>query len=751
MSENAIELTNVCKTFKINDVSHKGLIRKKITKRALDNITLNIKKGEVFGIIGRNGSGKSTLLSIINKIMYPDSGSVVVDGEVASILELGMGFHQDLTGRENIYVKSELYGFSKEEIDKKIDMIIKYSELEEYIDEPVRTYSSGMSARLAFAVMVNVDSEIMLVDEVLSVGDTLFASKAISHFKKIAKSGKTVIFVSHSIELIRELCNRVAWIDKGKIVDIGESGRVCNHYDFEMNNNLDLLKNRAEGGDALAMFKLGCWYRDGNNVEKNTQKAKEFFKLSSAAGNSDAQVCYGDLLMLAGDSESMKTAMSYYRASAEKGNTIAKWKISTYHCAKINEKLYEDLLDTFEKTMTECQNPTLTYDYACYLEKIHSSAENYDKIIQVYQSISNLKSEACLRLGQIYLEGHFTQKNIPLAIKWLEKSHSMHNLQATVLLANLFSTGLEIEKDESKKIQYISEAADNGDFNSKYELGIIQQESCHKKSNNPTDYLEKYCIQHVEKELYLLSNLLRNTDCKKTIEYLEKLSQTGNAWAKLRLAQIYRENNQSDCIPKIAQLLEEASDSGLNQATGELIDLCSTRPGGEDKINALVNILEKRAQCGDTDAIFRIGMIYADGHAVKPNLDKAEKWLQISSNLGNAWAKLRLAQIYRENNQSDCIPKIAQLLEEASDSGLNQATGELIDLCSTRPGGEDKINALVNILEKRAQCGDTDAMIRLFLYYSDKKENDKSHTWALVLSKFGNDWALKQEKIRGNT
>ena len=185
-NENAVTVRNVCKTFTTRSDSNHGkkLFKRteKVTRNVLDDISFEIRKGEVFGIIGRNGSGKSTLLKIISMIMKPDSGTIGINGRVASILELGMGFHQDLSGRENIYIKGSMYGFTREQIDERLDNIIKYAELEDYIDLPIRIYSSGMSSRLAFAIMINVDADIVILDEVLSTGDLAFGTKSRAHF-----------------------------------------------------------------------------------------------------------------------------------------------------------------------------------------------------------------------------------------------------------------------------------------------------------------------------------------------------------------------------------------------------------------------------------------------------------------------------------------------------------------------------------------------------------------------------------------
>ena len=293
---NALELVGITKSFtiEVEDTEKKGILNKnptkKITNLVLDNITINIKKGETLGVLGRNGSGKSTFLSIIARILEPDSGTIVRNGKIASILELGMGFHPDMSGRENIYLKGELYGFSRKEIDKKIDTIIEYSGISKYIDNPIRTYSSGMTGRLAFAIMVNVDSDIMLVDEVLSVGDTSFELKAREHFKKLAQSGKTILFVSHNINFIESVCNRAIWIESGKIIRDGPAKLVCSEYQNKMSESPEIIEDLAMAGVPDAQYKLALMYRDGKEFGQNDTLYTEWIKRAANSGHTRAQV-----------------------------------------------------------------------------------------------------------------------------------------------------------------------------------------------------------------------------------------------------------------------------------------------------------------------------------------------------------------------------------------------------------------------------------------------------------------------------
>ncbi len=197
---------------------------------ALKDVSFEIKKGSTVGLIGQNGSGKSTMLKIINRTMFPDAGMVSIEGKVASLIELGAGFHPELSGRENIYTNATIFGITKEEIEKRIPDIIRFSELEEFIDNPIRTYSSGMYARLAFAVAIHVDADILLVDEILGVGDLNFQAKCANKIYDMKKQGTTILVVTHDMGTIDRLCDYGIWLDHGEKLDEGEPRYIQNRY-----------------------------------------------------------------------------------------------------------------------------------------------------------------------------------------------------------------------------------------------------------------------------------------------------------------------------------------------------------------------------------------------------------------------------------------------------------------------------------------------------------------------------------------
>lgn len=196
----------------------------------LKGIDLKIKKGETVALIGVNGSGKSTLLKLMTKIIYPTKGEIKTNGKLTSLLELGAGFHQDFTGRENIYFNASIFGLNAHEIDSRVQEIIDFSELGDFIEAPVRTYSSGMYMRLAFSVAINVDAEILLIDEILAVGDKHFQDKCYAKLNELKKSGKTIVIVSHSLNAVKELCDRAVWLYNGEIREDGPTEEVIEKY-----------------------------------------------------------------------------------------------------------------------------------------------------------------------------------------------------------------------------------------------------------------------------------------------------------------------------------------------------------------------------------------------------------------------------------------------------------------------------------------------------------------------------------------
>ena len=237
----AIKVDHVYKDFKLyydkaHTLKEKLLFFSKKNKdknnilHVLQDINLEINKGESVALIGVNGSGKSTLLKLMTKIIYPNKGKITVNGKLTSLLELGAGFHEDFTGRENIYFNASIFGLTRNEIDERLDEIIAFSELGDFIDNPVRTYSSGMYMRLAFSIAINVQADVLLIDEILAVGDQHFQDKCFDKLIELKKAGKTIVIVTHSMDQVKKFCDRAVWLYKGKIRKDGKVSDVLEEY-----------------------------------------------------------------------------------------------------------------------------------------------------------------------------------------------------------------------------------------------------------------------------------------------------------------------------------------------------------------------------------------------------------------------------------------------------------------------------------------------------------------------------------------
>lgn len=285
-SERAIVVDHVSKSFKIykdrsNTMMETLLFRKRQkydNRQVLNDISFIVNKGEAVGLIGSNGCGKSTTLKMLSRILYPDKGTIQINGRVSSLIELGAGFHPDMSGRENIYINASVFGLTKKEIDSRLDDIIEFSELEEFIDNPVRTYSSGMYMRLAFSVAINVDADILLIDEILAVGDVNFQGKCFNRLKEIKAEGTTIVIVSHSMGQIEQICDKSIWIHEGKIRAEGLPREIDPQYLDCMGEHRQKAAEKQEKRS------------EEKNSENNEIKKEKDEKVKTRWGNGDARI-----------------------------------------------------------------------------------------------------------------------------------------------------------------------------------------------------------------------------------------------------------------------------------------------------------------------------------------------------------------------------------------------------------------------------------------------------------------------------
>ena len=323
---NAIEVKDLTKKFKVyfdkgNQLKERLLFRSRNRyeeRWVLNGVSFEVKKGEAIGLIGHNGCGKSTTLKLLSKIIYPDTGSIELKGRVSSLIELGAGFHPDMSGRENIYTNAAIFGLSKKEIDSRFDDIVAFSELEHFIDNPVRTYSSGMYMRLAFSVAINVNAEILLIDEILGVGDANFQAKCFNRLREIKAQGTTIVIVSHSLGQIEQICDRSIWLQDGEIKAEGAPREIHPKYlDFMGQERKKIAEKEAE-----RQRELKGEHEDESTKAKREKERKaeeeEEQKKKNRWGNGHARITEIDLLDKNGEKQNvfatgddMTLAMSY--------------------------------------------------------------------------------------------------------------------------------------------------------------------------------------------------------------------------------------------------------------------------------------------------------------------------------------------------------------------------------------------------------------------------------------------------------
>ena len=559
--KNAIELRDISLTYsyKYQDDGDTGILgkpkKKTFENHVLDHIDLDVKKGEILGIIGVNGAGKSTLLKIMARILDPDSGTVETSGKVATILELGMGFHNDLSGRENIVLKGELYGFSKKEMQSKIDEIITYSGLRKYIDNPIRTYSSGMRSRLAFSIMVHVDAEIMLVDEILSTGDASFSIKAKDYFKKILKDGKTVVYVSHSPGSVESICNRAVWLKDGKIVADGSPKKISAMYLEATTESFDIVKDQAESGLSSAQLNLAHFYRDGKGVERNEQLYEEWLRKAADQGLIEAQIEYADALLKIGTEDSRQDAITYYQIAADSGNEEARFKLATI----IGQSDMEDYLQIrkiFEESIQN-GNPDHIFKYAHFLLNTATNDSDKNKAFTYFKYLADEYNhpDAIVALCKMYLKGIGVQKNMKEYVSLVKKGSDLGITDSMYQMANLLISGIYVEKNEEEAFELYMKCAINGSSKCQYIVANMYNTGTGTERNIDKArewYKIYYQTQLATYQLSAIELLKTNKDNQPIIENLYlKIEQSYNTKALIHVVRHYGAKQENHDISSI--------------------------------------------------------------------------------------------------------------------------------------------------------------------------------------------------------
>lgn len=665
---NAIELKDVVKSYTLPVATgEKGITGRakteKQTNTVLDHITLNVKKGEVLGVVGRNGCGKSTLLKIISKITVPDSGEVHVDGKVASILELGMGFHPDMSGRENILLKGELYGFSKDEMEKRMDSIIRYSGIGRYIDSPVRTYSSGMTGRLAFSVMVNVEADIMLVDEILSTGDAGFSGKAKDHFKKLSKSGRTVVFVSHSLSSVDEMCTRAIWLEGGHIRMDGPAKKVTAAYRREIEESYEYVLDEAEAGSSDAQYRLALMFRDGNGAERNTELFEHWIREAALQGHAAAQCEYADLLVSEGGDDNLVEAAQLYQSAAEKGNEEAMAKVAASDTGGKDPQREE--VKAIFRELAERGNPFDEFRYADLLLKTALTRDDRAESLRWFEkAAAHGNLTAMHQAAMMHLNGTGTKKDTGKYVEYMEKAAAGGRTASMMNIADAYHAGRWVAKDDAKSLKWYLKAAEAGVRKAQYNVAVMYRdgEGTEADPEKSEEWFRAYSRSAIVGHQMWASEAARYTKLNvpaDPVKLLEEATENRSNAAASQLAALYRDGNLVPADQRKAAGLYAKTEGEFAYFTAQAADARYRGLAGEPDYAKALEIYRRAAVTnGDATAYLRLARMYRDGLGTEKDYDKYLKCLAFSAERGNRDALAELAAVsgkspYSENGKTE--------------------------------------------------------------------------------------------------
>ncbi|MBO4551964.1 MAG: SEL1-like repeat protein [Candidatus Methanomethylophilaceae archaeon] len=602
-----------------------------------DGIDLDVKKGDIIGVLGRNGCGKSTFLKLVSEVLEPDEGTIEVKGKVASILELSMGFHPDLSGRDNIVLRSELYGIPRKQVLEHIDEIIKYSDLGVFIDNPVRTYSSGMRSRLAFSVMINVDADIFLVDEALSTGDMAFASKASEHLKNLVRSGKTVLFTSHSTSTIKRTCNRAIWISDHRIGMDGPADEVVDAYSRSINDSIEETTSLAEGGSSAAQYRLSTFYRDGIGVERDKEKRRHWLEQASLRQHPMAMAEMADIMMSEGKEEE---AIALYQQAAENGNFEARRKFATMQGEAHEET---ENLRAIMKDLTSTGYPYDLYNYGNLMFRSAIVSADYEEAFD-YLSQASEKGwlDADVLLAQMYREGNGVERSMEKYVERLTYAAENGHAKAMSMLADAYFDAKYIKKDPEQAFKWYMRAACTGNMKAQYQVAVMLSSGtgCEKDEEKAKQWFARYSSTALNDSRKIAMDTMkaRRADVDITNDMLKSMSKNYHTPSMVALASKYDTGSGFKKNPKAAiDLLGKASLAGGTPRT-RLAEKYLKSDKEEDRKKAF-DMFQSAAAYGDSTAMYELAQLYKEGEYCDKDENKYRIYMRMAAERGNRDAK----------------------------------------------------------------------------------------------------------------
>jgi ABC-type polysaccharide/polyol phosphate transport system ATPase subunit/TPR repeat protein len=724
-----ITIRNVSKTFTTRaDAGNKSLLRRteKVTRNVLSDVSFEIKKGEVCGIIGRNGSGKSTLLKIISKIMNPDAGAVEINGKIASILELGMGFHQDLSGRDNIFLKGSMYGFSKEQMEERFDRIVKYAELEDYIDLPVRVYSSGMSSRLAFAIMINVDADAIILDEVLSTGDLAFSKKSKAHFLNMKREGKTIVIVSHTMSTIREMCDCVVWIDNGTVREIGPPNTVCGHYETELAESFEVIKELAESGVPASQNMLGCMYRDGIKAKKNLDLAVYWFEEAVKRDDDEAKINLADMIVSDIVPGTRETAVELYMSAAQKGNRDARNKLSRLLTEEKND-IGREIREDFKKLLSH-GNSQLFYNYAALLMKTAWGTEDRLEALKWYTKSAELgNADAMYQISIMHRDGNGPKRDDAEYLKWLRMAADNGHVQSQLMLGNIYRDGIKVENDEKESFRWYEAAARNNNLDAIYQVAMMYREG--KGTEKNIEESRKWLKAYSEHTLFNQINILADSfshmkngvyDPDRGMKWYLVNSGHNSPESEYQSAMLILNGEELSAKEEAVFFLKSAAKKNHLISASQLLNLKVFDLIDDKTAKEALDCMENIAKGGNPLAANMVGHMYADGKIVGADGKKAVEYLSIASDGGVSASMQKLGDMYRNGTHvNQNAEEAVKWFKKGVLVGNVWSATSLVYMYGSGTASKEDLEFAVKGLENMCLKGKVMAMRMLGLFYRD--------------------------------
>jgi ABC-type polysaccharide/polyol phosphate transport system, ATPase component len=666
-------------------------------KKILDDVSFELKKGESLGIIGSNGAGKSTLMKIIAGVMEPDEGEIRKKGRIASLLELGIGFHNELSGRENIFVKGSTFGFSKKEIENRIEKIIEFSEIEDFIDEPIKIYSSGMSARLAFAIAINVDADIILADEIFSVGDMAFKEKCTNTFRKMRRNGTSIIIVSHGMGTIREMCDNVLWLRDGKIFDSGNCKRVCDHYESEEGESFKATLRLAKEGNAQAQNKLAIMHREGRGTDIDYTEALKWFTLAAEQKNMEAQRNLADMISKGLGAEQNHTeALKWFTLAAEQGDIGAMTRVASSYKDGIGVAVNRGEALKWYTELAERGNANAQFILGNIILNGGSANQTPEEAFKWYlKSAEAGNNSSRFQVAVMFREGLGTEKNIKNAIGWFNLAAAQGNTNAQMALMEILLSseaaqcedidieeelnvtieqvrglaesgnviaqknlakgllsGVGIRQDSAMALEWYLKAAKAGDSAARHQVGLMYRDGLgtDRDLDEAISWFNLAAEQKNGGAIEALARMLLNGEGMEKDERLafqryKDVADSGNMWARNQVGLMYRDGIGTERNNEEAKKYFKASgEQGNVLARINLANLAATSKSDED-IKLAFCMYHKVAETGNALASYKIGIMYRDGIGTDMNIELARKWLRIAAEKQNNEARTELEKL----------------------------------------------------------------------------------------------------------